>query len=409
MRELLVRLHSEPVGTLTEERGRLSFTYLPDLEPEARLSLSMPMRDDAYGDDIARAFFGGLLPEGAARTQLARQLGISADNDFSLLEAIGGDCAGAVALTSPDDPPRPPGRQYGWLDDDALANLLAELPQRPLAVDPTGEVRLSLAGAQEKLPVFVDDQGRIGLPRQGAPSSHIIKTPIAGLQHSVANEWFCLTLAKRCGLNAVEANILNVAGQDHLLVTRYDRADTDDGLTRIHQEDAAQALGVPSSSKYEAEGGPGVASVVQLLRDHSRVPAADITAFMDGLVFNVLIANADAHAKNYSLLLDTDGPRLAPLYDLISTRVYTGLSRRLAMAIGGRDNPDYLSEKDWDTMAADAGLGVAGARRRRRELAGVVASEAGVLLGEVSDHNAAPLLQRVITYVERVAFRMAGS
>ncbi len=371
MRALVVRMLGRGVGVLTETSGRMAFDYdeawLDD--PAAPpLSLAMPPRAEPYDDDACRAFFGGLLPEGAVRDHLARRFGISPGNDFSLLERIGGDCAGAVSLHPPggDDPERE-GR-YDWLDDEALAAIIADLPTRPLGVDLDGEVRLSLAGAQDKLPVFVGADGRIGLPHGGAPSSHIIKAPLFQ-RDSVLNEAVCLALASDLGMDAAKAEPRTAAGQEFLLVTRYDRRWEGDRLVRVHQEDFGQALGTPSSAKYESEGGPGAADCVGLLRRSSRRPAADILRFVDAFVLNVLVGNTDAHAKNFSILFDAEGARLAPLYDILCTHCYTGLTRRMAMRIGGQDKADWLDERHWDAFAAEAGLAAGALRRRRRALA----------------------------------------
>jgi serine/threonine-protein kinase HipA len=388
MRTLTVWLHDAPVGTLTERSGRLEFSYEFDLTAGARLSLSMPVREASYEHEACSAFFGGLLPEGQVRTHLARRLGASVDNDFSLLEAVGGECAGAVSLLPPGEtPPDPGGYDYDWLDEQQLRDLVAELPERPFSIGAGAEIRLSLAGVHDKLPVFVGPDGRFGLPRGGSPSSHIIKAPIANLRDTVLNECFCLALARRAGLPAVHAEPLVLAGQELLLVERYDRATVDGRIVRLHQEDTAQALGVASQAKYEAEGGPGIADIVRLLREHARVPARDIAAFIDAVVFNVLIGNADAHAKNYSLLLDAEGPRLAPLYDLLSTRVYSGLSRRLSMRIGGRDDSDYLDERHWDAMAKEAGLSAAATRRRVESVATRVGEQAALALRDFEEQG----------------------
>ncbi len=372
MRALVVRMLGRGVGVLTETSGRMAFGYdeawLDD--PAAPpLSLAMPPRAEPYDDDACRAFFGGLLPEGAVRDHLARRFGISPGNEFSLLERIGGDCAGAVSLHPPGgDDPEPEGR-YDWLDDEALAAVIADLPARPLGVDLDGEVRLSLAGVQDKLPVFVGADGRIGLPHGGAPSSHIIKAPLLFQRDSVLNEAVCLALASDLGMDAAKAEPRTAAGQEFLLVTRYDRRWEGDRLVRVHQEDFGQALGTHSSAKYEIEGGPGAADCVGLLRRSSRRPAADVLRFVDALVLNVLVGNTDAHAKNFSILLDAEGARLAPLYDILCTHCYTGLTRRMAMRIGGQDKADWLDERHWDAFATDAGLGAGGLRRRRRALA----------------------------------------
>lgn len=408
-RALVVRMDGRDVGRLTEAGGRMSFDYddawAADLGAPP-LSIAMPP-PGPYDDEACRAYFGGLLPEGAVRDHLARRFGVSPGNEFSMLEVIGRDCAGAVSLWPPgvagrsDDEPA-----YDWLDDDALATAIADLPERPLGVDPEGEVRLSLAGAQDKLPVFVNTDGRVGLPRASAPSSHIIKAPLSQTD-SVLNEALCLGLAAELGLNAARAEPRTVAGQEFLLVERYDRREEDGRLARVHQEDFAQALGVPSSAKYENEGGPGATACVELLRLHSRQPALDVLAFSDALVLNVLVGNADAHSKNFSLLLGHDGPRLAPLYDIICTRCYSGLSRRMAMRIGGQDKAEWLSNRNWDAFAAEAGLGAAAFRRRRRALAARAPSALERVASRLDASGwSRPIVGRVSAEVERRAAQL---
>ena len=162
------------------------------------------------------------------------------------------------------EPPSPVGSNAEWLDDRGLAELLDELPSRPMHVDEDDEYRLSLAGAQDKLPVVVHEDGRIGLTRGQTPSTHIIKTPIERLAHTVVNEAFCPMVGRALGVEVVDASAQRVAGRDFLLVRRYDRRRSDDAIVRLHQEDFCQALGAPSARKYEAEGGPSLADCFAL-------------------------------------------------------------------------------------------------------------------------------------------------
>jgi serine/threonine-protein kinase HipA len=171
-------------GSLTQSTGGIEFAYtsgwVADGMPPLSQSLPLDGRFDAAG---AAAFFGGLLPEGEPRRQLTRLLGVSERNDYSMLAMIAGDTAGAITLLPEGERAEPVGGDVEWLDDAGLAELLSELPSRPMHVDAYGEYRLSLAGGQDKLPVVVDDHGRIGLTRGQTPSTHIIKTPIQRLDH----------------------------------------------------------------------------------------------------------------------------------------------------------------------------------------------------------------------------------
>ncbi len=254
-------------GTLGDSPGGLSFTYDPAWIGGGGhpLSQSLPLSGD-YGPAQVAAFFGGLLPEGPPRELLARQLGVSTGNDYGLLERLGGDTAGAVSLLAPGAPipDQPAIPRVQWLSEDGLAELIAELPSRPMHVDAEGEYRLSLAGVQDKLPVIVGEDGGVGLTEGRTPSTHILKTPIRGLRDTVANEALCLEIGRRLGVPTARAYPRRAGDHECLLVARYDRTVSDGHTQRLHQEDFCQALGVRSDRKYEAEGGPGTADCFAL-------------------------------------------------------------------------------------------------------------------------------------------------
>ena len=228
--------------------------------------------------------------------------------------------------------------------------VLAELPNRPLLAGEKG-IRLSLAGAQNKLPVFIDDKQKICIATGNSPSTHILKPPIPRIEASVENEAFCMTLASRMRLPV--ASVLIRKNQDTILVvSRYDREQKGAGTVfRLHQEDFCQALGILPEQKYESEGGPSLERCFALLKDHSIRPAADQRALLGWVIFNVLIGNADAHAKNLSILFTDKGPRLAPFYDLLSTQVYPHLADKFAMKIGGENRPRWLHTRNWERFA----------------------------------------------------------
>jgi serine/threonine-protein kinase HipA len=358
---LEVFLHDRRAGTLRrKENGNLQFRYEREyVEVGGRpLSLNLPLREEAFPHRDCLAFFGNLLPEEDVRAQLALTTGISAANDYRLLERFGGDVAGAVTLLAPGEPPPDAGRgELEPLSAERLDEILVDLPQRPLAADESGEVRLSLAGAQSKLPV-VEIEGGFALPHgSGLPTTHILKPEPERFPGLVANEFFCMRLAAAVGLEVAEVDRAETAsGLPYLIVTRYDRDLTQEPVRRLHQEDLCQALGKPYFEKYQAEGGPGVLDAMRLIDDASTAPARDRPQLWLALVFNVLIGNCDAHGKNYSLLYDSRAPRLAPLYDLVSTATYGELTQRLAMSIDGARSLDEVGHATWQKLAAEIGF-----------------------------------------------------
>ncbi len=216
------------------------------------------------------------------------------------------------------------------------------------------ELRLSLAGAQHKLPVLLKD-GALFLGRGNAPSSHILKPDIAGFANSTANEMFCMTLADKVGLPVPTAS-LHRQPETVYLVERYDRARVGERLTRLHQIDFCQALNLPSSKKYEKEGGPSFNDCFAILRNYCREPAKDVQNLLSWVIFNYLIGNSDAHGKNLSLLMIPAGVELAPFYDLLCTAVYPGLTHNLAFRIGGENRPNWIQLRHWEKLADAAGV-----------------------------------------------------
>lgn len=260
-RTLEVYLHQERVGQLIQDdHGQMVFDYAESwlTNPQAvALSHSLPLRPERYTRNECRGFFSGILPEAGKREMVARNLGISARNDFAMLEQIGGECAGAVTFMPEGEPLPARDDHYRELTEQELARILQELPHRPLMAGEQG-VRLSLAGAQDKIAVHVSDE-RISIPLGGAPSTHILKPAIERFEGLVFNESFCMQLAAAVKIPSARVSVHQVQGIDYLLVARYDRTHDETGTVhRLHQEDFCQALGFVSETKYQAEGGPGL-------------------------------------------------------------------------------------------------------------------------------------------------------
>jgi len=355
-----------------DDSGLLLFTYdhawldSPDAIP---LSRSLPLQEETFRGKHARSFFAGILPEEGPRVQVAAILGISDSNDFAMLERIGGECAGAVSLLPEDaKPPEPGDTAQREPTEQELHDIIEELPRRPLMAGTEG-LRLSLAGAQDKLPLIFDG-GRFALPLGNTPTTHILKPEPERFPGLAANEVYCMALARELGLNVPDTQHIQIGGHPCILVERYDRFQDEQGRRqRLHQEDFCQALGYPPEKKYQAEGGPLLRDCISLLRDWSTTPVLDIRDFIDALIFNVVIGNADAHGKNFSMLYAGRTRRLTPFYDLVCTLAWDELSKTMSMKIGKSKHINAVTTGHWKKMADESSLGWPMIQDRMRRLA----------------------------------------
>jgi len=402
------------VGTLRmDEFGEVTFQYSEgwlegsELLP---LSVSLPKRAEPFKRRECRPFFGGLLPEEGQLDAVARSLGLSKANEFKLLEALGGDVAGALTLWPEGE--RPPTSSSSTLptplSEDRLAEVLDTLPKRPLLAGQEG-LRLSLAGAQAKLPVVLVE-GQIALPVPGQPTTHIVKPPIPHFPATTENEALMMRLASALGLPVVAIRARSAGGKPYLLIDRYDRASETGAVRRLHQEDFCQALGFPPERKYQTEGGPAFRDCFDLLRRAVTVPALEVLKLLDAALFNVIIGNADAHGKNFSLLYQPPAVILAPLYDLVCTVAYQDLSPRFAMNVGKRGTLEEIDREAWSAFAKETGIGAPYIRRRARELSDAartsVRAEAEALAGDGLDRGA---LLEFAAIVDTRAARLSGT
>ncbi len=408
MRALDVYLHGHLTGQLIlRDNGLTSFHYgeawLGRTEA-VPLSLSLPLREQRFPHRACTPFFGGVLPEGRNRRLIAGILGVSEGNDFALLERIGGECAGAVTLLPEGTPTVAQDERTRELDQEELARILRKIGRQPLLAGTEG-LRLSLAGAQDKLPVRLVD-GCFALPLGTAASTHILKPATPDYEGLVFNEAFCLALANAAGLATTGCSVGRVADIDYLLLKRFDRRRERGHVTRLHQEDFCQALGIPAELKYQVEGGPSLKRCFALLRSVSSAPVLDLGALLDAVVFNLIIGNNDAHGKNFALLYSADGlTRLAPLYDLVSTVFYPSLAPEMAMRIGGQRISDSVTAMDLERLAKDTGLAPPLVRRRAVELAEIVLNKVNDIEQPhvVSERMAALVRKRAQTFERRLA------
>lgn len=407
--DLVMRFGDRTVATVLVDGDRMGLVYDRDwlvYEHRFPISLSLPLGTETVVGGVAHAFLKNLLPEGQVREAVCQRLGISVDNDVALLRAIGGECAGALsvvnrtAVSSKSSP-----GSYRPLDAKQLAAMVSR-EQVPLLIagPPT---RLSLAGAQDKVPVALIDD-RMHLPIAGAASTHILKLPHARFPHVPLNEMFVMGLAQRIGIDSARADLVLATDPPSLLVERYDRQRSGNRVVRLHQEDLCQAIGLPPSSKYEQEGGPTLVSAIAIVRDHTRQPLVDVRRLVEWQAFNVVVGNCDGHGKNLSFLYAGRELDLAPFYDLMSTRAYTALDRRLAMSVGGRRDPNELHRSHWEAFAREAGLGP-------RVVVDIVSNVAERVLGDLPAWTAVyrerfgqrPVLETLPTSIRRSAQRLS--
>ncbi|MHB1468198.1 MAG: HipA domain-containing protein [Solirubrobacteraceae bacterium] len=382
---------------LTGEGAReYRFRYL---ETDTPISLSLPLRAEPFTAPESQPFFEALLPEGAVRDQLARELRLSPADSYGLLAELGRDCAGALQILERRRLSDTPSVQ--WLTPNTLDQLIHGLPRRPLGIAPGDERRrLSLAGVQRKAVLVRDRDGRFGEPLNGMPSTHILKPqPADDFPDIAVNELFCMRLATRCGLAAANVELITADGRPCLVVERFDRDTSATPTRRLHQEDLCQALGLIPFFKYQQPGAalPSYAALAQLLEEHSLAPGADRLAAAGAAVFNFLLANADAHAKNISLLHEPGGVRIAPLYDVVCTGAYPDVNRELALAIGDELDPAKIGAGHWSDLAHDLRLNPRAFESARRRLARVVPAEAAVLRNQACDagwHR--PILDEIV-------------
>ncbi len=352
MREAAVWHNTERVGTLREvEAQRLLFRYEPAWAQQ-RFPISFSLTLSTVEQD-ASAYFEGLLPEGRARTRITRQLKLAESDDMGLLLAIGRDCAGALSILPIDEQPDHDDSHAVEIASDDFANFVET---RGTVVSAVGERRrFSLAGAQDKLAVIVE-ASRMLQPTARFPSTHIVKFETLS--------WVCFAayagnqLANRLGLQVCETKYVQQRSLPYLLVKRYDRATQASGNVRLHQEDIAQAMGYRSDAKYEHDGGPSLPQIADFVRAHVQDPVTDIVRLRDWQIFNYLIGNSDAHAKNLAILYPggESVPVLAPFYDLVCIEFHNRIGvanfdRSMALFVGTRSEPEEIRRKDWQDLA----------------------------------------------------------
>ena len=420
------------VGDVTvAEDGALGFAYTSAwlaTQGAFPLSLTLPLRQTPHPSEVISPWLANLLPEEEQLSILTRSLGLDRADTLAILNEIGGDTAGALSFGAPSE-------RTAWTyttltefyqeadPETALERHFDDLQQRPFLVGEEG-VRLSLAGGQKKSALAVlDTSGTpvlrlpadgdvLAIPRHGAPSTVILKPDNPILPGIVENETYCLRLAQAVGIPAAEASILPAGRRKAICVLRYDRRlGRAGGLQRIHQEDFAQANGIPPGRKYERGTRPGP-DLATLLHTGRHLPPTDALSLLDQTIFNILVANTDAHAKNYSLLLPVGSDaRLAPLYDVSTVLPWPNVVQYFAQNIAGkRRKPGDVDAHHWDAIAATVSYRPADVRKRVQELVDrCVAQKVGVTQSiQALRGSAAGYAEEAAGLIEDNALRIAG-
>jgi len=352
-RQINVYLCGKKTGVLREnELSQLFFRYCSaDVSP---LSVNLPVKIEEYSHDLIYPFLENLVPEGDAFEILSKDH-VSGNKIFSFLGKFGGDCAGAVAFHD-TEPKKSTGGLYE-ISSDKLIYIIDKLPQDPLLTSLENPPRLSLAGAQSKFAVFIYNDQYFRSDDEH-PTTHIIKIANNRFSDLLANELFCMRLAQIMHLDVPDVELSETQKRPYLKIKRYDRYMENGNVFRIHQEDFCQALGIVSSYKYQTGGGASLRDCIKIIENFCGNPLLDITRFIEWIIFNYLIGNTDAHAKNISLLHSKTGIILAPFYDLLSTEVYSEkiVDHNMAMLINGKGKYDSLKPEDFILFFGQLGL-----------------------------------------------------
>jgi serine/threonine-protein kinase HipA len=349
-----VYLSESLAGVLSvDEYGILVFRYDKQyLESKGQaLSCSLPLQSEEYSGGAAHNFFSGLLPEEAMGRAMADAIGTDENNRFRLLVELGKESIGALRI---GDITATEMHQYTELLNSDLQKVLAHREELMPEVYLNENVRLSLAGAQSKIGLLLKNNTYF-LPLDGAPSNVIVKPTSSRFETLTTNEFLTMKIASQMGIGTPKVNLMQAGNQEFYCIERYDRLTTNSTLTRIHQEDFCQALGISSQNKYEQDGGPSFPQCVDLIRRVCQVPGHDIIKLLRLFIFNLLIGNRDAHGKNYSLLHDKKNVRLAPAYDLVNTQMYP-LASTSAMSVNSQFEVDLITKNDWVAMFSESNI-----------------------------------------------------
>ncbi len=367
-----------------------------------------------------RRFLENLLPEGRALDIVSTTLQVSKNNVYGLIRELGQETSGALSFRA-QDATQVEATTRREIPEQELKQRIDERAHIPFAVWDS-RVRMSIAGYQDKLAVYLDQDNRMYLVEGELASTHILKPESADnrLPMLVANEHFSMSLARRLGLSVASVSISRVP-DPILIVERFDRVrETPQHVRRLHVIDSCQALNFPVSYKYERNFGSGrdvrdIRDGVSFSRlfsvaDHTVEKAVTRLGLLRWGLFQYLIGNSDAHGKNISFFCNPAGLALAPYYDLVSVVQYDSLDHELAMAFGDEFELDRIRPYDWAEFAARTGIPRSLLAREMRRI-GARASEAAALQAAepAYQREESVFVARIAEFVRRQATRLTDT
>jgi serine/threonine-protein kinase HipA len=364
---LTVNINRQHLGTITlEESGeRYALEYALSWLDGGGFSVSPHLKPGKCASESVRRFLANLLPEGRWLEELATSSQISRANIFGLVAAIGVETTGALTFRMGDTPSEEPPTSFRPVTAVELTERISQRQNVSIAVW-DGKPRLSVAGVQDKLPLFIRPDGQMGFGEGQLASTHIMKFGTARALHLVINEFICMQLAKGLKLPVADVSLARF-GEPVLVVRRFDRELVGDHVLRRHLIDGCQMLDLPPTYKYERPFGKGGDAAV--IRSGAnlpdlfaacrlcRVPAAALRDMLKWTLFQLLIGNSDAHGKNISFYVGPGGIDMAPAYDLLNLDMYaTEYDRDFSMAIGDAFDPEEITPWELAEMCGRCGL-----------------------------------------------------
>lgn len=351
----MIYFSKQKVGELVflEDKDELELNYETTwLDEGFPISPYLNFKSEFQSRDIKR-FLEGLFPEGSALEELFEQFRLSRKSTYRITKLIGEDTTGALSFIDESEVDDILKTSFRKLEENELAMRLDKRATEGLGIW-DGKIRLSIAGVQDKLPVMIKKSGEMGFGEGNFASTHILKFQKLNekVPHLVLNEYFCMKLAKLIKLNVAEVDYILVGEHPILKVTRFDRKQTESKIERRHIVDGCQALGLPTSYKYERNYGSG--RDVEMIRDgvsfkqlfefsnDTTNPVKSKLDIINWMIFNLLVSNSDAHGKNISFFISKNGIALAPFYDIVNISIYSDLENELAMAIGDEFDPEEV-------------------------------------------------------------------